>query len=168
MQGLEVGNLARNTRIATTYKSVTYLLNSYIVQFLRHKSCDNLIYRAWAITNTVANCLLILSMGCLEDYHCSMDKGAALDTKPPLQPCRGSALHRPFWDTPQGDELPLQIFSCQEHERTKSSHRFVIFSNENKPALWNYWISQLFFSQTTLYPKAEWFMCTCRRHTKMM
>lgn len=87
MQGLEVGNLACNTRIAATYKSVTYLLNSYIVQFLRHKSCDNLIYRAWAITNTVANCLLILSMGCLKDYHCSTDKGAAVcaghQTTPP-------------------------------------------------------------------------------------
>lgn len=88
-QGLEMTNLSSSTRIVAVYKLATYLLNSYIIQFLRHKSHDNLIY---LITNTVANCLLILSMSCLRDYHYSTDNSVAVCLYHRWTP---NHLHRP-------------------------------------------------------------------------
>lgn len=53
VQAWKMENLSSTPRIVAIYKLVTYLFNLSLIQFLRNKSCDSLIYRAWAITNSM-------------------------------------------------------------------------------------------------------------------
>lgn len=118
-------------------------MKSYIIQFLRHKSHDNLIYRAWAITNTMANCLLILSMGCFKDYHYSTDKGAGVCLHHYWTP---NHLHSPAEKVHYMEYFEIHCnsmnfhfkysaFRNMEELRVHIDLHFSEVSNERKPAL---------------------------------